>query len=181
MALEAGCGWITLGQEAFEGLRGGDLRAAIAESGIVDMCREAGAILTISNDAETARELSIHGVLLEGSEESPGMVREKLGPEAIIGVKTMLPGTIAQLPDMDIDYAVLDDGRGLDACAAVIEQARGGMKDFFGMVIEGDFTADNVAQAMATGANGVAVTAQSLLAAADPVEAIKSLLQALGQ
>ncbi len=99
MSLEAGTGWLIVSAPKSE-------RDAINE--IATMCREAGIMLSIENDAETARELGLHGVFVTDSSISPVKLREDLGPEAIIGTLTGSPDSAASLARADIDYVALE-------------------------------------------------------------------------
>lgn len=172
MAIEGGCQWVQL---HLPGMDDAQVREVAQE--IIPLCRENGTILTVENRPEAAKELGIHGVHLTDKSLNARQVREQLGPEAIVGVQVTTPQAVLMLKGADIDYATVDPSLTLTQAADLIATAAQG-GNAMPVVIEGDFTAGNVADALKAGASGVAVGA-AIGSADDPVAATAALINAL--
>ncbi len=169
MAIEAGAAWLVLDFEADAITR--DTLADIAA-----ICREAGVMLTIVNDMNTARELGLHGVFITDPEISPVKVRDELGPEAIIGAMAGTPDAAATLERADIDYVALDAR--LDAPEALIAALRGAGSEIAVVAYRPGMklSPDDAAALLAQGFSGIC-GADRAFDTPDPVEAIKALLK----
>lgn len=99
IATEAGCGWLILPDIDIT-----ELRAEATD--IVEMCREAGVILTVRNNLEAAREFGLHGIMLDLG-ANPIAARGDLGAEAIIGSVIADASAASALTMADIDYFIL--------------------------------------------------------------------------
>lgn len=99
MAIEAGVRWLIL---SVGKLSDEELRQECAE--VINLCSEAGVILTIENRIEMARGLHLHGVFITDNSISPLKVREQLGAEAIIGTVVSSPDSAFSMEKADIDY-----------------------------------------------------------------------------
>lgn len=171
MAIEGGCGWVILNfadhpDDAF-------IRETAAE--VVPLCREAGIILTIADNADMARELGIHGVWLTDGSRSASSVRAQLGAEAIIGASAGDVAALRLFADNDIDYATADARR---LPSLVSDAANAGIT--LPVVLTGDYDASDIDFIRNTGASGVA-TGRKLLDAEDPVAAIERMLSLLAE
>ncbi len=180
MAIEGGCGWISL---RFPDLDDDELRA-IAAPDIVDMCREAGVILTIDDRPALARDLNVHGVRLsrrfftDNPSETPLKIREELGPEAIIGVETADSTAPSLLLGADVDFVTLPADFSSDQRAAFVDAVRKAEIPT-AIVASGIHTPDQAIEAVAgDGCNGVAVSTP-IAAAPDPVERMREFVDAL--
>lgn len=179
MAIEGGCGWIDL---RLPDRDDADVRELIVPD-VLDMCRDAGVFLTVDDRPELARELGLHGVrITNGAAPSAGqpaaVLRESLGPEAVIGVVTPDPSALPSLATADIDYVCVPAG--FDAAARKAFMAR--VRELgvtIPVVAQGDITPDNVAGILAEGFNGVAVS-RYITDSDDPVAATARMIQAIG-
>jgi thiamine-phosphate diphosphorylase len=176
MAIEAGCQWINLSLDDSDD----DIKADIVPD-VIQMCREAGVILTIDDHFDLAREIGLHGVRVHAgpSTPSPAELREKLGPEAMIGYVTPDPTAIPAMIAADIDYAATPANFDAAARAKFIEtvNASGYMLP---VVATGNFSAAELADVLKAGFNGVAVS-HAVTGAPDPVVAMQALIAALPQ
>lgn len=164
MAIEGGCGWLVLS----DGIPADEKREHYPA--IVDMCREAGVMLTATADIEAVREYGLHGVFLPIGSQSPVKVRQDLGAEAVIGAEIGAAGTAAELERADIDYVALAD-------ASLIATIReGGCKIPVVAYCDGA-EADAVRRLIADGYTGVCCS--GLYKADDPEKAVEELLKAL--
>ncbi len=102
MALEGGCRWIQL---RIDGASDDEFRAVANE--IIPLCRENEAFLLFDNRVELAMEMKVHGVHLPQDSMNPLVVRENLGPEAIIGCTAHTAEDITKLKGWDVDYVDL--------------------------------------------------------------------------
>ena len=180
MAIEGGCMWITL---HLPGMDDADIRAALTDGGVLSMCREYGTFLTIDDRPDLAAELGLHGVRLSrryftaNPGATPMSMREQLGPEAVIGIECADPSAVAPMAPADIDFVTIPASADNAARSAFVEAVRvAGCAT--PIVAEGDFGPEDIAAVLATGVSGIA-TGAAIADAADPVEAIASVLQML--
>lgn len=180
MAVEGGCQWISL---SLPNLDDAELKQLI-EPDVVEMCREAGVFLTVDNRPDLARELGLHGVrisqswLMSHADSSPMLLREELGPEAVIGIETADPGSVSALIPADIDFVTLPAGftpeQRREFTSAV--NAMPGVK--MPVVAQGALSPEQAAEAIADGCRGIAV-GRTITDAPDPVIATQAILAAL--
>lgn len=172
MALEGGAQWIVIDGK---GLDETQQREAVRDS--AELCREAGSILVFDGNPEIAREAGIHGVELHGALSVATNARNSLGAEAIIGMDIDKASTAVRLADMDIDYAVLDCSLGTETIRGIIHEIRQA-GCHLPVVVRGEYTSDNIQEALDLGANGVA-TGKLLMQTENPVEAVNNVIKAL--
>ena len=97
--------------------------------------------------------------------------------EAIIGETVSTAASAVMLEKSDIDYGVIDPSLSLgDAMKLVGDTRETGCR--LPLVLTGDFDATDVPVIQAVGASGVA-TSRKLLQAADPVAAVRQLIEDL--
>lgn len=154
MAIEGGCGWLVVAREA----AADSVRDLAAD--LVPLCREAGTILSVENDAAAAKELEAHGVFITDGADAAAL-REQLGPEAIIGVRIGAAATAVALEKADIDYMTLPREVDAEHAAGIIADARtGGAKIAFAAERSADdMTDENIAGDLAAGFAGFYVNA----------------------
>lgn len=173
ICLEAGVKWLIINLEgqSFENFKD-DLSAT------VEVCKEVDdAMISIVDEAEAAKALRLHGVLLSsGGYEAAVKCREELGPEAAIGVivSPSDKGICRRLMDADIDYAALDyDENSMEAVIDFISSERlGGLK--FPIVLRGDFCREEIDALLATGASGFEL--KGIFDRNDPESSLKGLM-----
>ena len=174
IAIEGGCAWAVLADS-----RHGDPKISEGEAqAVADMCRETGIILTVENDPELAQKLGAHGFVITDKDSGSAVgLRGKLGAEAIIGETVSTAASAVMLEKSDIDYGVIDPSLSLgDAMKLVGDTRETGCR--LPLVLTGDFDATDVPVIQAVGASGVA-TSRKLLQAADPVAAVRQLIEDL--
>lgn len=174
MAIEGGCAWVQLHAP---GLKDEEIRELAND--MVALCKETSTILMLENRIELAKELGLHGVHLTDPDVNARKVREDYGPEAIIGVEVRSPQGVLALKGMDIDYVTVTPEISLEEAAGLIRTVREAGNDM-PIVVTGDYDADNVEAAMATGASGVA-TGRLLTEAKDPVASTEAIIARLQQ
>ncbi|MDE6301097.1 MAG: thiamine phosphate synthase [Muribaculaceae bacterium] len=180
MAIEGGCAWISL---HFPELTDDELRQ-VAAPDIVDMCRDAGVILTIDDRPALARDLNVHGVRLsrryftDNPSETPLKIRDELGPEAIIGVEIADSTAPSLLVGADVDFVTLPADFTSEQRTAFVEAVRlAGIPT--AIVASGIHSpAEATAAVIADGCSGVAVGAV-IAAAPDPVERMMEFINVL--
>ena len=175
MAIEGGCDWICVRMPE---LSDDELKAVLQE-GVLDVCRESGRILTIDDRPDLAAELGVHGVRLSlqyqtAHPATAAELREKLGPEAIIGLEIIDPTVTKSLAQADIDFAYLPVRFTADERAKFIKKASRALP----VVAQGEFTDREVADTIMSGFKGVAVSA-AITDAPDPAAATATLLHAV--
>ena len=174
MAIEGGCMWIRFapGDMSEE-----EIREIAAE--LVPLCKETSTILTIEGHPEIARQLGLHGVYLSGvfTREQCQAIREDLGPEAIIGVEARTADHIISLGGIDMDFCQLPEDTPTDVACAIVQAVRSASVEI-PIVAAGEYTPDAAAVVMATGVNGIAVSAV-IAEASDPVGMTENIISAL--
>lgn len=169
MAVEGGARWLELNlPQADESY----IRECLTE--IIPLCQETGSFLTIRNNPQMARDMNIHGVHLDNG-DSPGAIREELGPEAIIGVTSSNPAAASAIAAMDADYIALPNGTQPAQAAEYVSAVRGcDVKIPIVFTALGCPVPDNI---MSTGVSGLAT--DCIFAAHDPVKACSELIDSL--
>ena len=165
MAIEAGCGWIVLAAGISEEEKREHYPA------MVDLCRESGVMLTVTDDIEAAKEYGMHGVFLTLGAASPVKVREDLGPEAVIGAETGESSVALELERADIDYVAIAPDK--DA-AATIAAIRATGSQFPVVAYTDCIDADAVLALKKDGFSGICC-GKPLFEAEDPVAAISTV------
>jgi thiamine-phosphate pyrophosphorylase len=163
-------------------------RSAAAEVGrrVAERCRAAGALFIVNDDAALAAELDANGVHVGQDDEPPGRVRAVVGPNRLIGLSVShLPEADAAAVDPDVDYigfgALFATPTKPDAEPAgpeLLAEAR--RRVSFPIVGIGGITAGNLAEAIAAGADSVAVVS-AVFGAPDPGTATRGLLDAIAR
>jgi thiamine-phosphate pyrophosphorylase len=151
---------------------------------IAERCRAAGATCLVNDRADVALAVGADGVHL-GAEDLPvHVVRELLGPDALVGGTARDPGTARRLEAEGASYlgvgptfsttskAGLPEPIGVDGVQAVVAAV-----DIPVVAIAG-ITVDRVDEVMATGAWGVAVIG-AIADAPDPHSATHDMLLAV--
>lgn len=175
MAIEGGCDWICVRMPE---LTDDELKAVLQE-GMLDVCRESNRIVTLDDRPELAAELGVHGVRLSLQYQTahPATAaewREKLGPEAIIGLEIVDPTVTESLAKADIDFAYLPARFTAEERTRFIKKASRALP----IVAQGEFTDREVADTILLGFKGVAVST-AITDAPDPVAATANLLHAV--
>lgn len=143
-AIDAGCQWLILPD------------APINEEakGIIDLCREAGVILTIENNVEACREFGLHGVLLHLG-ANPAAVRAEIGAEAVIGAEITSVASATALSKADIDYFLIST----DDASIIGEARKAGVEvHFVANLTDRVATRADVDKAMSLGFSGACVS-----------------------
>lgn len=175
MVIEGGCRWIILDMPGAE-----DSAVREVASELIPLCKENETMLSLSDQPNLAMELGVHGVLLSydgGHDEEE--FRNVFGPEAIIGVDVKSAQKVLSLKGLDVDYVSLsfrdtsDDEKKEIVRAAMLKEG-----NVLPVVFDGDFTIENVQEAILQGASGVS-TGKSIMESNDPVDYTRRLLIAL--
>lgn len=174
MAVEAGAGWLLL---SLDDMTDEEIRQEAAD--VINLCREAGVILTVKNRVELAEELHLHGVFITDPEISPLQVRQKLGAEAIIGTVIGSPDAAFSMEKADIDYVALSK-TGADA-QAIIEAVRaaGCAIPVVAYRPDTELNDETVQQLLAAGFSGICGGTTLFRNSADPVSALQHILSLL--
>lgn len=147
-AIEAGCQWLVLPDASTAALR------ADAQ-GIIDLCREAGVILTVENNIEACREFGLHGVLLRTG-ANPAAVRADIGAEAVIGAEIASAAAATALAKADIDYFMISE----NAAPIIAEARKAGVEvHFVADLTAATATRADVDRAMSLGFSGAYISA----------------------
>lgn len=164
LALAGGCRWIHIPS----GLGTEEVKV------IENLCREAGAFLTVDDDEALTNQRRFHGVLINrGHVKAAEDVRSELGPHAVVGVEVDEASVMPSLMKNDIDYAVYDiDRNGEDKAVAFAEEC--GMRHVPIVARGKSIKRDEIMKLMNAGFNGV-LTSGGALDAALPTEVVKSL------
>lgn len=172
MAVEGGAGWIVV-----DGVDENDTTLRDTMPEVVDMCREAGVFLTITDRPALARDLGLHGVFLTDKSLSPVSLREELGAEAVIGTLVSSPDAAASLERADIDYVALarDQSDAKEFIASL--RAAGAQIPVVAYRPGEALTPDTVTTLLETGYSGIC-GGDTIFESGDPVAAIEQLLNA---
>lgn len=170
MAVEAGATWLVL---SLPDTDNGSLRDLCAD--VVELCRESGVMLSIEDNVEAARELSLHGVFLAKNDASPVKVREELGAEAIIGAVVGTPDAALSLERGDIDYVALTKS---DPALIMAVRNAGGKIPVVAYMPDFEPTPENIALIKADGFSGLCA-GRKFFEQEDPVTAISDTISIL--
>ncbi len=172
MAIEGGCAWIVLdpGEMPDEVIREMTLE-------IIPLCKESSTILTMVDHVDMAKELGIHGVLLQDDRRSPAELRELFGPEAIIGVEIGSFMQAMALQGVDVDYAQFASAMDLDSITRIVADFRS-EGEVLPLVYAGDAPVSDFGSVMASGVSGVAIS-RRIADAEDPVKATEQAIAEL--
>ena len=181
MAMEGGCRWIQISDQA-AGEREPRTKALSEE--LIPDCEAHETFLIIENNVDLVEELKVHGVFLRDCNRSTVLAaRERLGAEAVIGVQARDIDEIAALHGLDVDYVMVPVPEGLDPEGirgfydTIIRQAAE-RAVVFHIVAEGDFTPDNICIPLEAGCAGVAVSS-TISDSANPTLTTTALLERL--
>ncbi|NMB76981.1 MAG: thiamine phosphate synthase [Myxococcales bacterium] len=148
------------------------------------LCREHGAYLLVNDRVEVAAAAGADGVHLGQGDAPPARARQRLGPDAIIGVSVRTPEEARRAERDGADYIAanlvfptatktdLPGPLGLAGVRALRDASH------LPLVAIGGINATNAAEVVAAGADGVAVVS-AVMAAPDPAAACRGLLQAV--
>ncbi len=168
MAVEAGAMWLVLllPEDA------ADMRDDLTQ--VVQICRDSGVILTTDNIA-VARELSLHGIFIDGAVTSPVKLRDDFGAEAIIGAIIGSADTAGVMQRADIDYVALRPSR--TDTPAIISAIRAAGCDIPVVAYIPDMKPDaaSVRELLRQGFTGICA-GKEFFNGTDPVADIKKLL-----
>ncbi|MFB3737698.1 MAG: thiamine phosphate synthase [Candidatus Velamenicoccus archaeovorus] len=142
-------------------------------------CRDAGVLFVVNDRVDVALRSGADGVHLGQGDGLEG-ARERLGPEAVLGVSVATPEQARAAHAAGADYLGVTvwatptkpeaEPRGLDGLRAVVAATR------LPVVGIGGIDASNAAAVLGTGAAGVAVIS-AVGAAPDPVAATRELVE----
>ena len=125
-----------------------------------ELCREYKVPLIINDNVEIALKMNADGVHVGQSDMEAGAVREKLGPDKILGVsaRTVEQALLAQERGADYLGAVFATGSKADAAELPHETLKAICEAVsIPVVAIGGITAENISQLKGTGICGVAV------------------------
>lgn len=151
------------------------------------VARELGVPLLINDRVDVALAAEADGVHVghPGVEDMPpGIARRLLGPAAIVGASVATPEEARATAALGVDYVsvgpIFGTGSKADAGAAVGPSRLVAVRRAVDLPLcaIGGITGENAAQAIAAGADGVAVIA-AIAAAADPSAAARGIVRAV--
>jgi len=161
-------------------------RAAVERTGrrVAEVCRAAGALFIVNDDAELAVTLDADGVHVGQDDAPPAAARAIVGPERLIGLSVShLSEADAAAANPDVDHigfgALFVTPTKPDAEPAgpdMLAEAR--RRVSFPIVGIGGITAANLDQAIKAGADAVAVVS-AVFSAPDAGQATRDLLAAI--
>ena len=181
-ALEAGCRWILLREKDLDS----ETLAAFGRP-LAKAAHEAGAKFLVSADVEAAAELQADGVHLprrRAFADAVNQVRERLGPNAIVGVSTHNPAEIREANELAVDYMTLSpvypslskQGYGSGLGAETLRQYCSlAKKPVIGL---GGITSENLGDALTGGLSGVAVLG-AVMQSVEPAAQIDTMIAGL--
>jgi len=163
-------------------------RTAVERTGrrVAEACRAAGALFIVNDDAHLAVTLNADGLHVGQDDMPPSEARAIVGPDRIIGLSvSAIAEAEAAAADPDVDHigfgALFVTPTKPDAEPAgpdLLAEARRRVR--FPIVGIGGITAANVDQAIAAGADSVAVVS-AIFSAPDAAQATRDLLGAIAQ
>ncbi len=175
-ALAGGCKWIQL---RMKGSSSSEIEAVGAE--LLKACRECGATFIIDDHVELVQSIGADGVHLGKSDMSPVEARQILGSEAIIGGTANTLEDIVRLHHEGVDYIGLGPFRytttkqnlspllGLDGMSEVVREARK-QGVTLPIVAIGGIVREDIAQIIAAGITGIALSGTILTAESPKAE-----------
>ncbi|MCC6175138.1 MAG: thiamine phosphate synthase [Chloroflexi bacterium] len=153
---------------------------------VATRCRASGALFIVNDDAALAADLDADGLHVGQDDRPPAEIRAIVGPTRIVGLSvSALDEADAAQANPDVDYigfgSLFPTGTKLDAEPAgpeMLAQARTRVqKPIVGI---GGVTAANLGQAIAAGADAVAVIS-AVFSSTDPGAATRALLTAVAE
>jgi len=183
-ACRGGISWIQL---RLKEIAYSDYRAVARE--VQSVCTEYRCTLIINDNVELAFELGADGVHIGKEDMSPGLARELLQEEKIIGCTANTPADILELVTHNIDYIGLGPYRytstkknlspllGLDGYDAIFRQMNMMSLKLPPIVAIGGITGQDIPALAATGLHGVALSA--IISSAPDISGEAGLLAAL--
>lgn len=155
MAIDAGCTWVEFDT--------GGLSADAAEAeskAVIDLCRDAGVILTFTHDDLMLDRLRVHGIHLSDGDADAATLRENLGGHPIIGVDATEVTDFKALRRADVDYVV--DTTATPLSVKAIKEAMEAANVQIPIVVKGTISEDAIPGLIAAGASGLNITLDSL-------------------
>lgn len=153
---------------------------------LLPLCRAAGIPLIINDRLEPALAIGADGVHVGQEDLAAERVRERLGPDRILGVSAGSPEELARVPQEIVDYLGVgpvnptptkeDAGTAIGprGIARIREHSR------LPLVAIGGIRLPDVAPLIEAGAQGIAVVS-AIAAAEDPKQAARELRRAVAQ
>jgi thiamine-phosphate pyrophosphorylase len=183
-ACSGGVNWIQL---RLKDIAYHDYRTVARE--VQSVCRQYHCTLIINDNVELAFELGADGVHIGREDMSPGLARELLQEEKIIGCTSNTPADILELAARNIDYIGLGPYRytstkknlspllGLDGYNTIFRQMSMMPLKLPPIVAIGGITVEDIPALAATGLHGVAVS--GIISSAPDVSVKAGLLAGL--
>lgn len=180
-ALAGGCRWVQLRMKDAS-----DDEVVVAGRKAAEMCRKASAVLIIDDRVSLVEAIGAHGVHLGKKDMPVAEARKLLGVGKIIGGTANTMADVRNLAAQGADYIGCGPFRftttkkglapvlGLDGYRRIMGEMRREGIDI-PLVAIGGIVADDLAELMSTGIDGVAVSG-SVLNAADPTEAMNEII-----
>lgn len=182
MVLEAGCKWIQLSLTETDDE---ELKTVTRE--IIQLCKEADAILILENNINIIKEIDVLGTHITQREISANDVRSILEGGPIIGITANTAEDIISLKGIDVDYVTLEllnnpnenttSILNIEDYRKIVTDVRNAGIDL-PIVAKGNITVENIDDIMTTGINGIAMD-DVILNAEDPIQYTKSILKKL--
>ena len=156
------------------------MRFADQAKALLALLRPLGIPLIVNDRVEIARWVGADGVHVGQDDTDPRIVREQMGPDAIIGLSAGTPQEFAAVPPGVVDYLGVgpvyatgtkpdhDPPLGIDGLAALVRIAP------LPTVAIGGIGLANAAAVRASGVDGIAVVS-AICAAQDPEAAARQL------
>lgn len=105
-ALIGGCRWIQI--DSSGEMNSLDAMQQTVEA-VVPMCRDHEAFLVLENDLTLVEDMKVHGALLTVANRTEvAAARERLGAEAVLGVRVHSMNEIVALRGLDVDYVLVE-------------------------------------------------------------------------
>jgi thiamine-phosphate pyrophosphorylase len=148
------------------------------------LCRQQGAIFIVNDSVEVAHAVGASGVHLGAEDVAPAVARERLGPQAIIGVTLNTPRDLGRLQGAKVDYAGVGPWRMTQSKQKLapvhtplslqdLIHAAGVLPTY----AIGGVTLDDYTTLRGLGAHGIAVSG-AIARSAQPIQAARELVQA---
>lgn len=160
LVIEGGCRWVEID---IPGATDNEIRNVAMD--VIRQCEDTNTFLMIRGHIDVVEELRVSGIHVATVEEGAA-ARKRLGAHAIVGVDATDAATVKALKKEDLDYAAIDASDLGRLRETVDELRRDGVDE--PVVATGDITIDNVADVLATGVNGVAMS-DAIASAPDPM------------
>ncbi len=148
---------------------------------LLPLVQSRDAVLLVNDRIDLALALPLDGVHLARTSLPPTDARRLLGPRRLIGVSCHTPEEAAEAAEGDADFIVfgplfLTPSKAAYGPPVGLDRLRESRRQFGRTILGiGGITAENAADVIASGAEGVAAVS-AVMAADDPAEAVRSLL-----